>query len=182
MRIVVSANGADLEAPPSPQFGRCSIYLFVNTDTLHFEAKENPAANASAGAGIHAAQFVVEQGVQAVVTGSVGPHSFHVFQAAQVPVYLYTGGVETVREAVEAFREGRLYLAGDARSADRFVPDNSTGQRNQREGDDAQYPSAGVIRDDPSREQQIAALESMASDLRRQLAEMKAQLKELEAR
>ena len=51
MRIVVTANGADLEAPASPVFGRCPMYVFVDTETMTFEAVENPAINAAGSAG-----------------------------------------------------------------------------------------------------------------------------------
>ena len=29
MKIVVTANGTELDAPASPVFGRCPIYIFV---------------------------------------------------------------------------------------------------------------------------------------------------------
>jgi hypothetical protein len=61
MKIVVTSNGRDLDAPASPMFGRCPVYVFVDTDTMQFEAVDNPAMSAAGGAGIQAAQFVVEQ-------------------------------------------------------------------------------------------------------------------------
>ncbi len=112
MKIVVTANGADLDAPASPVFGRCPAYIFVDTETMQFEAAENPAVTAGGGAGIQAAQFVIERGAQAVVSGSVGPNAFNVFQAAGVPVYLFGGG--TVREAVEAYKAGKLQSVAGA--------------------------------------------------------------------
>jgi hypothetical protein len=45
MRIVVSAQGSNLDAPASPVFGRCPTYMFVDTGTLEFEAVPNPAMN-----------------------------------------------------------------------------------------------------------------------------------------
>jgi predicted Fe-Mo cluster-binding NifX family protein len=92
MKVVVTANGLGLDAPASPVFGRCSAYVFVDTDTMHFQGTENPAILAPSGAGIQAARFVVERGAQAVVTGNVGPNAFGVFQASGVPVYLFEGG------------------------------------------------------------------------------------------
>jgi len=76
MRVVVTSNGTDLSAEASPSFGRCLTYVFVDTETMEFEAVANPAANASGGAGIQAAQFVIEQGVQAVLSGNVGPNAY----------------------------------------------------------------------------------------------------------
>jgi len=99
MKIVVTANGTDLNAPASPVFGRCSTYIFVDTETMAFKAADNPAMSASGGAGIQAAQFVIEQGAQAVLTGNVGPNAFNVFQAANVPIYLLTGGTSGSQRA-----------------------------------------------------------------------------------
>jgi predicted Fe-Mo cluster-binding NifX family protein len=106
MKVVVTANGRDLDAPVSPIFGRCPAYILVDTETMQFEAIDNPALSAGGGAGIQAAQFVIERGAQAVLTGNVGPNAFGVFQAASVPVCLIEGG--TVREAIEAYKAGKL--------------------------------------------------------------------------
>ena len=112
MKIAVTANGANLDAPASPVFGRCPTYILVDTETMQYEAAANPAVSAGSGAGVQAAQFVIERGAQAVVTGNVGPNAFGVFRAAGIPVYLFSGG--TVQQAVEEFKGGRLSSAGDA--------------------------------------------------------------------
>jgi predicted Fe-Mo cluster-binding NifX family protein len=112
MRVVITANDPELDAQASPVFGRCPAYVFVDTETMQFEGVENPAIAAPGGAGIQAAQFIVERGGQAIVTGHVGPNAYSVFQASGVPVYLFGGG--TVREAVEAYVAGRLESLGGA--------------------------------------------------------------------
>jgi predicted Fe-Mo cluster-binding NifX family protein len=115
MRIAVTANGADLDAPISPIFGRCSTYIFVDTETMQFEVVDNPALSAPGGAGIQAAQFVIERGAQAVVTGNVGPNAFGVFRSADVPVFLLGSGI--VRDAVETYKKGLLQSTGGANVA-----------------------------------------------------------------
>jgi len=107
MRIVVPVNGADLDAPTSGVFGRCSTFLLVDPETLDFEVLPNPAAAASGGAGVQAAQTVVQhEGVQAVLAPRLGTNAFRVIQAAGIPAYQIQGG--TVREVVVAFQEGQL--------------------------------------------------------------------------
>jgi predicted Fe-Mo cluster-binding NifX family protein len=73
---------------------------------MHFEAMGNPGLNTLRGAGFQAAEFVVERGAQAVMTGNVGPNAFSVLQSSGVPVY-HVGG-ETVREGIAAYKTGRL--------------------------------------------------------------------------
>lgn len=111
MKIVVSAQGDTLEAQTSPVFGRCPTYIFVDTETMDFEIVPNPAMNQGGGAGIQAAQFVINHGAQAVLTGNLGPNAFDVLQAAGISGYLVSEG--TVHQAVEAFKDSRLQaLAG----------------------------------------------------------------------
>ena len=109
MKIVVTANGQGLEAPTSPFFGRCPWYVLVETETLECETIANPAQSAAGGAGIQAAQYLVQQGAQAVISGNVGPNAFQVLRAAGIPVYLSAEG--TVRQAVEGFQAGQLESA-----------------------------------------------------------------------
>ncbi len=106
MKIAVSSDGTDLEALASPVFGRCAAFVFVETETMAFEAVANPALTSPSGAGIQAAQLVIERGAQAVITGHVGPNAYAVFASAGVRVYPFANG--TVRQAVEAFKAGHL--------------------------------------------------------------------------
>jgi predicted Fe-Mo cluster-binding NifX family protein len=52
MKIVVASSGVDLDAPASPVFGRCRAYVLVDTDSMRYEAVENPAIGTAVGAGI----------------------------------------------------------------------------------------------------------------------------------
>ena len=196
MKVVITANGTDLDAQASPVFGRCSAYVFVDTETMQFEGVENPAIVAPSGAGIQAAQFIVGRGAQAVVTGNVGPNAFGVFQASGVPVYIFGGG--TVREAVEAYMAGWLQLVGGAN-----VPAHSGMGRGMGAGmgrgrgrglgmgmGRRRWSAAAPVSPMPndaspaapslSQDQETAALRDTAQALREQLAQVEERLKQLE--
>jgi len=106
MKAVVSAQGDSLDAASSPVFGRCPYFVFVDTETMEAEVTPNPAMSQGGGAGIQAAQFVVNQGATVVLTGNLGPNAYDVLNAAGVPGLLVHGG--TVRQAVEAYKAGQL--------------------------------------------------------------------------
>jgi predicted Fe-Mo cluster-binding NifX family protein len=106
MKVCISAAGTTLEAPLEGRFGRCPHFIFVDSETLAFEAKANPGGVASGGAGIKAAQYVDENKAQVVLTGNVGPNAFETLHAAGITIY--TGLSGTVAEALEAFKAGRL--------------------------------------------------------------------------
>lgn len=115
MKVVVSSSGENLDAQVSSIFGRCPYLLFVDSESMACEAQRNPAVGASGGAGIQAAQFIVERGAEALLTGNVGPNAMQVLQAANVPVYPVWAG--TVRQAVDALSQGQLQQATAATTA-----------------------------------------------------------------
>jgi len=160
---------------------------------MQFEAVPNPAISASGGAGIQAAQFIIEQGAQAVLTGNVGPNAFNVFQAAGVPIYLLGGG--TVREAVEAYKSGQLRSVGGAnvqahagmgmgRGMGRGM--GMGGGRGMGRGGwggmppTPTAPASAPPTPAPAREDEIADLSQTAADLRRQLAEVMERIEKLD--
>ncbi len=109
MKVAVSAAGGSLEAQVDPRFGRCPYFVIVDIDTMAFEAIPNISAGAMSGAGIQAAQAIAKKGVQAVITGSVGPNAYQALSAAGIRIFI--GAFGTVRDAVESFKNGRLQEA-----------------------------------------------------------------------
>jgi len=106
MKIIVTAQGNDLNAPVSPTFARCPYFLVVDTETNAVVPVVNKSMREPKGAGIAAAQFVLSQKVDAVVTNKMGPKAFRVLQVAGVPVYSVTP--MTVGGAVNEFNAGKL--------------------------------------------------------------------------
>ena len=86
MKVAVTANGVDLDAPISTVFGRCPTYILVDTQTMEFEAFENPEKSSLRGTGFQAPEFVAKLGAQAVVTGNIGPNALSVLQPSRLVV------------------------------------------------------------------------------------------------
>jgi predicted Fe-Mo cluster-binding NifX family protein len=106
MKVAVSATGPSLDSPIDPRFGRCQYLLIVDSESLDFEAMENPAVMAPGGAGIQAAELVASMGAGAVITGNCGPNAYQVLSAAGIDVFVGASG--SVREAIEVYRRGGL--------------------------------------------------------------------------
>lgn len=175
MRIVVSAQGDTLESPTSPVFGRCPSYLFVDGETITFEALENPAMSQGGGAGIQAAQFVINHGAQVVLTGNLGPNAFDVLEAAGVQAYLVPEG--SVRQAVEDFKAGRLQNIEAANAAAHAGAAGGTGQgRPAATHAPISAPPASQL----ARASDLEALRETLWSLRRQLAETMEKIDKLE--
>jgi predicted Fe-Mo cluster-binding NifX family protein/ferredoxin len=104
MKIAVTATGPSLDDQVEPRFGRTPYYIFVDSETMAFEALRNPNASAGGGVGIQSAQLMSERDVQYVLTGNVGPNASQVFEAAGIHIAVEVTG--TVRQAVEKFNAG----------------------------------------------------------------------------
>ncbi len=105
MKVAITAQGKDLNSAADPRFGRCQYFIIADTDEDDFKAVSNDSAQASGGAGTAAAQALVNQGVEAVITGNMGPNAMRVLQAADIKIY--TTKAITVREALEQWKTGK---------------------------------------------------------------------------
>jgi predicted Fe-Mo cluster-binding NifX family protein len=116
MKIAITSTGTELDSAVEPRFGRCAYFALVDTESGAFEAKANPFHDAAGGAGIQAAQWVVDQGVSALLTGHCGPKSVAVLDDADIRVVEDVAG--TVREAVARYTQ----TAGQAASRPELEP------------------------------------------------------------
>lgn len=112
MKIAISATEPHINAMFAPRFGRCTHFVFVDTETGEWEAHPNAAVNASGGAGVQAAQFIAGRGAQAVISGGFGPNAFTTLDAAGAKMFIAHGG--TVQEVAEQFKAGELEAVGAA--------------------------------------------------------------------
>jgi predicted Fe-Mo cluster-binding NifX family protein len=106
MKICISSSGPGLDDEVDPRFGRCQYFGFVDTESMNFEAIPNSFMMSGGGAGIQAAQFVLNQGAKAVITGSVGPKAYDVLAAGGIEIF--TGASGTVREVIDSYEKGEL--------------------------------------------------------------------------
>lgn len=98
--IVLDENQQDI----CPSFGRTPYFLFWedNQEVI----SENPAANAQGGAGIQAAQFLVDQKADILITPRCGENAAQVFQTAGIRIYKSVGN--SARENLNAYLAGNL--------------------------------------------------------------------------
>ena len=118
MKIALTVTAPDLEAQIDPRFGRCPYFLIVETDTLSFEALENPNVALGGGAGIQSGQLMAEKGVQHVLTGNCGPNAYQTLSAAGIGVIVGCSG--GVREVIEQYKSGRLSREAQPNVASHF--------------------------------------------------------------
>jgi predicted Fe-Mo cluster-binding NifX family protein len=107
MKIAVTAQAGELSSEIDLRFGRAKWLIVVDSETGDFEVHDNELnLNAVQGAGIQTGQNIANLGVQAVITGNVGPNAFKTLSAANVKMFL--AEKQTVQEAIDSFKAGKL--------------------------------------------------------------------------
>ena len=138
MRICITTTGPNLDSPIDPRFGRCAYFLIVDlpagqagSETEKFEAVKNTGVEAWRGAGITAAQIVVDKKVEAVITGNIGPNAFGVLQASGVKIYAGIFSL-TANDALGKYKGGELSEVKAPMTPGRFGPQRGGFRHGQR--------------------------------------------------
>ncbi len=111
MKICITSQGATPDAGVEERFGRAPYFIIMDTETGSFEAVANPYAAGAGGVGPRAAQLVIDNKAEALVSGMLGGNAKAVLDAAGVIQYTCRPGIP-VREAFEAFKNNTLQRAG----------------------------------------------------------------------
>jgi len=106
MKLAISSNDGKFDTQFSSRFGRCEYFLFIDTETRAWEAKPNPAAAASGGAGAQVVQFLFDNAVDVTITGRYGPTAYTALEAAGIQGFEAAEG--TPEELLNKFLAGEL--------------------------------------------------------------------------
>lgn len=109
MKVCLSSAGITLDSNVDPRFGRCAFFIIYDTSSDTFECYENESRNTMGGAGIQAAQKALENKIDAVISGSIGPNAFRVFQSSQIKIYAGVSG--SIRSAIAQLKNNELNQA-----------------------------------------------------------------------
>ncbi|MBA3008638.1 MAG: NifB/NifX family molybdenum-iron cluster-binding protein [Proteobacteria bacterium] len=132
MKIAISSLGKDITAQIDPRFGRCRFFVVVDTKDMQLAAFENENADQTGGAGIRSAAFLIDKGVDLVITGRCGPNAMDVFTEKKIQVICDQAG--TVESAIERYKTKAAPLGASGKqkvenlSYKSQEPDSQTGQ------------------------------------------------------
>jgi predicted Fe-Mo cluster-binding NifX family protein len=113
MIIAISSEGKELSNQVDPRFGRAMYFIIYDTEEDNFKVIDNMAnINAAQGAGVQAAQKVIGQNPNLVISGNLGPKAYRTLSAAGIKTAQWSGG--TVKEAIDLARGGKLEYSSGA--------------------------------------------------------------------
>lgn len=112
MKIGISSTGRDASSLADPRFGRCGVFAIYDTGDNSYRFIDNKAQSAGGGAGIAAAQQLIDEDAEVILTGNMGPNAYNVTVNAGIKVYRI--GNVTLEKAVQLFKEAKLEAISEA--------------------------------------------------------------------
>lgn len=107
MKIAVPIETIETTMTVSASFGRATHFLIYDEESAASQTLENTAALSAGGAGIQAAQLIVDSGAQVLLAPRCGQNAANVLLAAGIRLYKSIPGLSAMGN-VKAFKEGKL--------------------------------------------------------------------------
>lgn len=108
MKIAIPVDEKDMGTTICVSFGRTPYYLIYDTDTKEGTFLDNSAATSAGGAGIKAAQIIVDNKVEALLTPRCGENAANVIKAANIKIFKTIS--DSLKDNIDAFIDGELSL------------------------------------------------------------------------
>ncbi|HQA81441.1 MAG TPA: NifB/NifX family molybdenum-iron cluster-binding protein [Methanoregulaceae archaeon] len=108
MKICIPSRGPEIQDLVDERFGRAPYFIIHDTESKMTKAHVNSTAGAMGGVGPKAAQFLLNHGVDSLVTERVGGNALEALKAGGIRVLLYEEKGSTVADAITAFLKGNL--------------------------------------------------------------------------
>ena len=113
MKVVVTARGSTPDSDIDERMGRAYWLMVYETDNNSWQAINNEAGrNALQNAGQHTANLLIDLGIEAVLTGEIGPRAFRLLNSSNIDIYL--GAAGTVMDTLVSWHDGELRKAKEA--------------------------------------------------------------------
>jgi predicted Fe-Mo cluster-binding NifX family protein len=106
-KIAVASHGASLDATLSGKGEVCTSFALVDPQTMAFERVDVEPAASLAQASVNAVRAAARSGATVVITPEIRPACCTALRALAITVALADPDL-TVREAVEAYKQGKL--------------------------------------------------------------------------
>ncbi|MGI6751141.1 MAG: NifB/NifX family molybdenum-iron cluster-binding protein [Anaerovoracaceae bacterium] len=108
MNIAIPTERKNIDTEVCASFGRTPYFLIYDTETKSGTFIDNSAIASTGGAGIKAAQSIVDNNVEVLLTPRCGENAAQVLNAAGIKIYKTKKGL--AMENIDAFISGNLSL------------------------------------------------------------------------
>lgn len=111
MKIVIPVNENSTKTTVCMSFGRTPYFLIYDTDTKESTFLDNSAISSQGGAGIKAAQSIIDSGAEVLITPRCGENAAEVINAGGLKIYKTIN--DSIEDNISAFIKEELSLLED---------------------------------------------------------------------
>ena len=111
MKIAIPATANNIDSEVCPSFGRTEFFLIYNTNDQSNFFLDNSAATSQGGAGIKAAQILVDEHVDVLITLRCGENAASVLLEANIAIYKAAGN--NLKDNISACEQGKLEMLNE---------------------------------------------------------------------
>jgi predicted Fe-Mo cluster-binding NifX family protein len=108
MKIAIPVDEKNIKSNVCVSFGRTPYFLLHDTHTKESVFLDNSAVASTGGAGIKAAQVIVDNKVNALLTPRCGQNAADVLKTADIKIFKTTNA--SIKENIEDYISGNLPL------------------------------------------------------------------------
>ena len=108
MKIAMPVDDRSMETSISQHFGRAPFFLIYDTGSKESIFLDNSAATSQGGAGIKAAQIIVDNKVGALLTPRCGENAAEVINKANIKMFKAIN--DSIKDNIDALNAGKLSL------------------------------------------------------------------------
>ena len=108
MKIAIPVDEKSVDSNVCISFGRTPYFLIYDVDTKESVFLDNSAAASTGGAGIKAAQTIVDNKANVLLTPRCGENAAEVLKSADIEIFKTTSA--SVKDNIDAFIDGKLSL------------------------------------------------------------------------
>ncbi len=111
MKIAMPVESKSMDNNVYQSFGRSPYFLIYDLQSKESVYVDNSAATSQGGAGIKAAQTIVDSGANVLITPRCGENAADVIKSANIKIYKSVVG--SINENIKALEEERLSILQD---------------------------------------------------------------------
>lgn len=106
MIIALPTLGNTLDSSVSPQFGRTPYFCLYDLESNSVRFIRNDATQSQGGAGVKAADMILNMGVEILIAQHVGEKALHIFNQSGIEIYVSESN--HIMLDIESYKSGKL--------------------------------------------------------------------------
>lgn len=101
MKVVITSSGNSQDAKLDSHFGRCSFFVFYDTETQGIEFLPNPFKESEEGSGEAAVELIASRGAAKIVSGEIGIRIKPLLDSLKIQMIIFRNKEKSIQDIID---------------------------------------------------------------------------------